>query len=150
MEFESEILQKYESELLESCRKTGILLVRNNGRARETVSYDNMRWNITKIFQIITFLTSIDLISYLKEIKFIDHSKLRCLKCNGVLTLNNKQRSVDGLIYQCNGKFESKPCNGSRSVRANSWFSRSKLTMFQIMSYTYYWWKGTKLTKIQT
>ena len=45
------------------------------------------------------------------SINFMEHSKLRFLKIEGVLKLNNEQRSIDGLIYQCNGKLKSRPCN---------------------------------------
>ena len=149
MEFESQILQKYESELIESCRKMGKFRVKNNGREKPAESYDQMPWSILKITQIIHILSSFDLISYLIELNFIDHSNLKCLKCQGVLKLNNKQRSIDGLIYQCNGKLNNRPCNGTRSVRSNSWFSHSKLTIYEILCYSYYWWHGTSMAFIK-
>ena len=97
--------------IIESCRKVGKFHVKNNSREKPAESYDKMPWSILKITQIIHILSSFDLISYLIELYFIDHIKLKCLKCQGVFKLINKQRSIDGLIYQCNGKLNNRPCS---------------------------------------
>lgn len=43
----------------------------------------------------------------------------------------------------------TRTCNGTRSVRYNSWFYKSKLRVVEILLFTYFWWYKVPLSQIQ-
>ena len=157
MEFKSPILAKYSNkfeEAYDKCRR------RKTGKEKEgfpIVSFDEERWNSFKITTITLVLPPMDLVKYLIEIRFIDHSLVKCKKYgSGDLQLLAKSKKKDHCVLYCKNMLKvpgtrekAKRCGSSRSARSSSWFSRSQLQMHEILMFTYYWWTGVPLNFIE-
>ena len=76
----------------------------------------------------------------------------RCPKCDGRMTLkkdNGSHPSSDVLIWSCRRQTNCVRCNSSKSIRTGSWFSKSNLTMAEILEITYSFshdWQQLQLT----
>jgi hypothetical protein len=88
LEFNSPVLQQCSYVLSEAVSKCS----RQEKQGRQQLSYENMKWNSIKITQLATLLSKEDFFWYLIDVGFIDHSCLKCLKCEGSLTLQYRSR----------------------------------------------------------
>ena len=104
--------------------------------------YDN--WNLSFIFFLINNVSKVDLIVFLIEQKFLIPNHLTCKNCNlqKKLELVQRSSSTDHCVWKCHTKISKLQCPGMVSVRKNSWFSQSKLSIFEILILTYAWWTG--------
>ena len=107
------------------------------------------KWTLTSITHLAMVMETKDFYHLLVESHFIDPTKVHCKACKtvGKMHLQVNQAKPDGLMWSCTEKvsptgklLDKKPCRGRRSVRTNSWFSCSKLSMPEIMLITYMWW----------
>ena len=62
-------------------------------------------------------------------------------------------RSKDGMYMKCKNFIEGQKkkrelCGTSRTCRSNSWFSHSRLTVHECLTFTYLWWCGHGINKI--
>lgn len=69
-------------------------------------------------------------------------SEAKCPRCDKNLTLSQRPQLSDRYYWRCGKKSAGNTCYGSKSVRENSWFSKSKLTMPEIFLLTYEIVKG--------
>ena len=119
-------------------------------RAKEAFSYGRdllSCWSSVKIIFLSTTLTKPDFYCYLVESKFIVNEFVQCNLCNGKMTLQEHSASIVGIRWICQNKISTgklivkvKKCNGSKSIRTNTWFSNSKLRPLEIVLFTYFWW----------
>ena len=96
-------------------------------------------------------MNPVDRVNFLAECKFLDKSTLKCGNegCDRDKGFNlvSKSNIPDGCVWQCQSKklkknscFQKTACRSNITVRTNSWFSKSNLTIGEILWYTYYWW----------
>jgi competence CoiA-like predicted nuclease len=88
LEFSSPILQKYSKELSEAASKCSRL----EKKGHQQLYYENRKWNNAKITQLAVILSKEDFFRYIIEVGYIDQSCLKCLKCEGSLTLQYLSR----------------------------------------------------------
>ena len=84
------------------------------------------------------------------EAGFIDHSHVECKKCRGVGTFELKPLAnvTDNCILVCTNRvvkhedspFITRQCSQRMSPRTNSWFSQTKLTVYEVVLYTCMWY----------
>lgn len=100
------------------------------------------RWTITKITHLALIMEPREFYQLLVESSFIVTSHVKCGKCGeiGKMSLQKNPSKADGLVWACNNKispdgksYNKRPCNSTRSVRVNSWFYKSKLTMPEVI-----------------
>ena len=71
------------------------------------------------------------------------------------MNLVSNKSKMDHSVYQCENKIRDentgkrKRCGSNRAVRANSWFFKSHLSLYDIVMYTYYWWSELPQKYIQ-
>ena len=128
-------------------------------RAKEAFSYGRdllSCWSSVKIIFLSTTLTKPDFYCYLVESKFIVNEFVQCNLCNGKMTLQEHSASIDGIRWICQNKISTgklivkvKKCNGSKSIRTNTWFSNSKLRPLEIVLFTYFWWKKIPMSIVR-
>ena len=70
-----------------------------------------------------------------------------------LMELQEHTASVDEVRWICWNKISTgkkvvrfRTCNGSESIRSNTWFSKSKLRIAEILLFTYYWWNNIPMT----
>jgi hypothetical protein len=63
---------------------------------------------------------------------------------------------IDGCLFKCNqkkgiagSKIKTKICGKKYAIRKNSWFHQSHLTLFEILTLTYFWWNELPLKFIE-
>lgn len=141
------ILSKYQQELKRAqdsfsfCRGTSIL---------ET-------WTICKILFLAFHLTTRDVYEYFVEVGFIDVQYAKCPKCSQKMLVQTEVSKVDGCIWACNNRvikegkiYMTEPCKTRVSVRKNSWFSRSKLSLLEVLLFTYCWYENVPMEFVRT
>ena len=64
-------------------------------------------------------------------------SSIKCPRedCNNTLTWTRRTSSRDGYEWRCSRR----KCNGMASMRQNSWFSGSRLSIEKVLALTYAW-----------
>ena len=64
-------------------------------------------------------------------------SSINCPRqgCENTLNWQRRAASGDGFVWRCS----KKNCNGQASIRQNSWFSGSKLSIEKVIALTYAW-----------
>ena len=64
-------------------------------------------------------------------------SSMKCPRedCNNTLTWTRRTSSRDGYEWRCSRR----KCNGMASMRQNSWFSGSRLSIEKVLALTYAW-----------
>ncbi len=129
---ESSVINKYSSAI---------------SKAKESFSYGRdlfSYWNSSRISFLSMIMEKADFYLYLVENKFINTEYVKCLKCAQSMDYRCNASKADGLVWACNNKIgkgiKAEKCKSSRSVRANSWFFKSKLTLQEIVLLTYLWW----------
>ena len=90
----------------------------------------------TRLFFAYLFMGSSNGIAFLKETGLI-RSEILCWKCGENMNFSVRERDTDGYAWRCCKRRNSVRCGGSRSVRYGSWFTRSKLTMVEVLLLTY-------------
>ena len=103
-------------------------------------------WSRYKIDVLSALMTNSDFFKYLIEVGFVDSSFIKCPDCEGSMEIQRKKKAADGIIWYCDNKlyvvgqgYKRKVCGKEMSVRTNSWFSQSKLTVVEILIVTYHW-----------
>ncbi|KAL1122167.1 hypothetical protein AAG570_003572 [Ranatra chinensis] len=59
-----------------------------------------------------------------------------CRSCGRDMTLSKKAASTDGFIWYCGKRNQGRKCHKSVSVRDDTWFSNSRLSLAQILLLT--------------
>ena len=62
--------------------------------------------------------------------------EMLCPNCGSNMSLCRSAASIDKYRWKCCKGKRGQRCNGSRSLRHSSWFTKSKLTLVQIMLLT--------------
>ena len=77
------------------------------------------------------------LISWLQEKELLGDFGGPCLRClKGHFTMRkDSSYSKDGVVWRCSNS----KCTNKTSIRTDSWFFGSHLTLSQIVKLTYYW-----------
>lgn len=71
-----------------------------------------------------------------------------CKKCGSGMKQKLKKSYSDGSAYVCRKMVGGNQCNTELSIRNNSWFSKSKLKLFEILLISYEILRGTKTGRI--
>ena len=80
-----------------------------------------------------------ELIDFLQQ-KHLLASNMVCSNCGTAMTLRQKSDVSDGCIFRCAS------CKTTKSLRAGSFFSKSKLTLQQWLVLLYWWVREYPLT----
>ncbi len=114
------------------------------------------KWTTFLLHLFHTGMDPLDKLNFLVELRFIVTTGLKCnvKGCQGgIFKLRKKTGKADGYVWKCQGKklkkgscFKTESCPGVLSIRKNTWFSKSKLSMGEILYFTYYWWHGVAPT----
>lgn len=88
--------------------------------------------NLRKLLRMEHQLSPLEYIKWLQECGLLA-DKYVCSKCVCEMVLGVKSESSDGYVWRC---FK---CKTSRSVRCGSWFAKSKLSLKNIVLFTYMW-----------
>ena len=90
-------------------------------------------WNSTMISFLAMIVDKADFYKLLVEISFIVTEFVTCKKCDGKMVTRLHKNKPDGMYWTYNNKIgtgiHATKCNSSRSVRVNSWFYKSNLSM---------------------
>lgn len=81
-------------------------------------------------------------ISWLASNGLLRNSML-CVHCNVAMAFSNHARSADGKRWYCKG------CKGDRSIRHNSFFSLSRLSLPQLVELCYWWSTNARQAIVQ-
>jgi transposase-like protein len=93
---------------------------------QQVFTYDHLYEKTQNQHQLIVWLQQIGLLG--------DFSGL-CSECSlGRLSLNKSSKN-DLFVYRCTNR----DCNKKKSIRSDSWFAQSHLSIAQIIKFTYYW-----------
>ena len=65
------------------------------------------------------------------------------------MNLVNCADRLDGFKWECRRRINSKRHQVERSVRAGSWFAQSKMTLEEMLEYTYWWWQDFDQAQIR-
>ena len=107
-------------------------------------------WNTTRITFLSMIMDKTDFYLYLVENQFIVTDFVKCKKCDGPMNFRLNRSKADGCVFACNNKIgtgiQSTKCNSTKTVRTNSWFYKSKLSLQEIVLLSYLWW--SKLPQI--
>jgi len=76
-------------------------------------------------------------ITFLQECGLLKREML-CPTCGNNMSLWRSERVIDKYRWGCGKGKRGQRCNGTRSLRHSSWFSKSKLTLLEIMLLTYH------------
>jgi ribosomal protein S27AE len=76
------------------------------------------------------------------EIRFLQESgvlrkDMTCPKCQPEMKLYKYEAGIDKFRWYCGSKGTQGRCETARSIRHSSWFTRSKLTLLEVMLVTY-------------
>lgn len=104
-------------------------------------------WTLFKITILAAIMSASDFFLLLVQSKFINKTNVLCDTCSQPMNINKYDSSPDGLRYQCkrsrpNPKDPLNPlhCDCSKTVRTNSWFFNSKLSLPEVTLITHNWW----------
>ena len=83
--------------------------------------------------------------TYLASLGWVP-SERQCPSCSAPMILNKRERSIDGLTWQCNKKYsknkkKATPCGTRVSVRDGTWASKSHLSFTEILQFTLLWYQ---------
>ena len=102
-----------------------------NWNGSKTISMKVIRYlHIVVTFHWISFLfPAIKAYTYLTSLGWVP-SERQCPSCSAPMILNKRERSIDGLTWQCNKKYsknkkKATPCGTRVSVRDGTWASKS-------------------------
>ena len=116
-------------------------------KAKKSFSYGRdlfQYWNSSKITFLAMIMDKPDFYKFLVETKIINIDHVSCNKCKGKMVYRLNKAKTDGIVWACNNKIGTgiyaRTCNSTRSVRTNSWFFKSKLSISEVLLYTYIWW----------
>ncbi|KAG8182242.1 hypothetical protein JTE90_024175 [Oedothorax gibbosus] len=77
-----------------------------------------------------------NVIPFLRELGLIkDH--LKCPKCSADMKLKPERKISDNLVWICRNSENRKTCGCKRSLREDSWFRNSKMTLQEVFLLTY-------------
>ena len=72
------------------------------------------------------------------------HNSFNCPNCNSLCRLNSWNETNAGKIWRCRGQ----NCNFTKSIRADSFFDNSHLSLTEIVDFIYFWSKKLSLSYI--
>ena len=78
------------------------------------------------------------LIKWLMEDGLLVKSRV-CSVCGDDMKLVNCEDCSDGFKWECRSRINSKRHKVELSIRASSWFEQSKMTLEEILKYSYWW-----------
>lgn len=114
------------------------------------------KWTTFVLHFFITILDPLAKLNFLVEHKFILPTGLKCniAGCRGgKFKFQKKKSKADGYVWKCKGRklkegscYKTEPCTGMLSIRKNTWFSKSKLSVGEVLYFTCYWWHGVAPT----
>ena len=115
------------------------------------------KWTSLKITHLAMNMEPKDFYQYLVESSFICQSNITCKTClSSNMSLQSNVAKLDGCRWQClnriplgNSAFKTTNCKGTRSARFKTWFYKSKLTIAEVLLFTYHWWYATPMKFIQ-
>lgn len=113
------------------------------------------KWSAFKITYFAIIMSKLDWYTYLVEVGFINNLNVNCKQCNGKMQLQDAKCKVDGVRWVCKNTIDigsvlcTRKCTGTRSVRFNSWFYKSKLRIVEVLLFTYFWWFKIPLNQIK-
>jgi transposase-like protein len=64
-------------------------------------------------------------------------TEMLCPMCGSNMRLSSSKSVIDKCRWKCGKGKRGERCNATRSLRHSSWFSKSKLTLLEIMLVTY-------------
>jgi len=76
-------------------------------------------------------------VTFLQERGLLKREML-CPTCGNNMSLWRSERVIDKYCWGCGKGKRGQRCNGTQSLRHSSWFSKSKLTLLEIMLLTYH------------
>lgn len=82
-----------------------------------------------------------ELITWLRHHKLLGKFAGPCINCQGGYLSQRRDKSYkDGVIFACSKRGDpNKRCYCKLSIRCNSWFAKSHLSLKDIVKLTYYW-----------
>ena len=86
------------------------------------------------------------LVDFLMEVGLLKAAV--CKKCGSGMKQKLKKSYLDGFGYVCHKMVGNNQYNTEMSIRHNSWFSKSKLKLFEVLLITYEILRGTKTGRI--
>ena len=87
------------------------------------------------------------IITWLQEMEIIARSAV-CQQCQNEMTLISCNDRSDGYKWQCRKTINGKRHKVEASIRKNSWFDNSNMTLTEILKFTYWWCVGLDQTQI--
>lgn len=100
---------------------------------------DENEWTLRKLERIL-FQHQLVFISFLQRVGLI-LSSVKCPICNQNMEQREKSREIDGVYWYCT----TSGCKMEMSIRSNSFFSRSHLSLSSIITLAYCWF--TKISQ---
>lgn len=98
------------------------------------------KWRFLELGQIIN--NNAEVICFLARRRLL-HNQLQCVRCQVYFTVNRFQNGIDGIRWRCN------TCGETKSIRHQSFFSGSVLTLTQCVTIVYFWTMDVPQTLIQ-
>lgn len=88
------------------------------------------------------------LIGWLVDEKLIANSR-KCGHCNEMMKLVIANDRSDGFEWECRGQINGKRHRVEMSIRKDSWFEKSNLTLVEIVKLKYWWCRGVSQEEIR-
>ena len=109
------------------------------GMAKGSYARDERKQRKCRYDDLIVVLNDKDrLIKWVMGEGLLPKSRL-CSVCEGDMNHVNCDDRSDGFKWQCGRRINSKRHKVEMSIRAGSWFAKSKMTMEEFLKYTYWW-----------
>ena len=116
-------------------------------KLREISAKQTKEWNYDRLKEEI--LCNKDrLIGWLVDEKLIANSR-KCGHCNEMMKLVIANDRSDGFKWECRGQINGKQHRVKMSIRKDSWFEKSNLTLVEIVKLTYWWCRGVSQEEIR-
>ena len=119
-------------------RRRGIAPKKTSPEANMAISLDSIpaNLNLLTIFQIVCLVTNqSNFHQFLRDRRLLSSSE-SCKKCEVEMSIRNRSNTLDGIAYYC-GK-----CKTTKSIRAGSFFSKTKLSLTHSFFVMYSWSTG--------
>jgi hypothetical protein len=95
-----------------------------------------VRWGSEQEFIFYLFLDHLVAIEFLKDMGLLRRT-MQCKSCHRDMTWTECTDINDGFVWQWRRRSAGTQCKMSTSIRHGSWFQHSKLTLQEIMLFTY-------------
>ena len=89
-----------------------------------------------------------ELIQWLMRDGLLAKSRV-CSICGDDMKLESCDDRSDGFKWECRRRLNGKRHKVEMSIRAGSWFEQSKMTLEEILKYTYWWCQGLDQAQIR-